>query len=434
MNALHTFTSLKNIVTLGMSTMVILSCGSFQGASYFESDGIYTSHNEIRQIPNATAQQSSKSDYYSSYFKNAADGYLDVADDDLYFTDSEGYTSDYAAENTSVWVQNSQIPWGGQTTQTEIIFMDTRPNYWGLSGFAFMNSPFWNSYYANPYRFGYGPYASFYNPYRNRFFGYNSYWDFYDPFYSPFGYAGFYGGFYGGYSGYGWNFGYAGYNPYRLNRYHNRNHYNNQRWNGDKDYRNTVARVQSGRGEKNYDKPKRNRENKDSRQSVNNSADIQSTLNRINMWRGFTSLGRNVQILNNRQNVLGSKTISGNSRTTRPIYNAPNVQGTNRTSTSPSKSVQGNTGRFTQSRYNLGARNISTPSTRTNSSLQRNITNTRIIQNNSSRIRNSNQSFSKPNYNSSPQRSYTPAPTRSMSTSRGSVSRGRSSSGGRRNP
>ena len=57
MNALHTFASLKNIVTLGMSTMVILSCGSFQGASYFESDGIYTSRNEIRQIPIATAQQ-----------------------------------------------------------------------------------------------------------------------------------------------------------------------------------------------------------------------------------------------------------------------------------------------------------------------------------------------------------------------------------------
>ncbi|MFZ8960857.1 MAG: hypothetical protein ACO2Y1_04240, partial [Flavobacteriaceae bacterium] len=117
MNALHTFASLKNIVTLGMSTMVILSCGSFQGASYFESDGIYTSRNEIRQNPNTTAQKSSKSDYYSSYFKNAADGYLDVANDDLYFTDSEGYTSDYTTENPSVGVQNSQIPWGGQTTQ-----------------------------------------------------------------------------------------------------------------------------------------------------------------------------------------------------------------------------------------------------------------------------------------------------------------------------
>lgn len=432
MNALHYLASLKNIVTFGLTSLVIMSCGSFQGASYFESDGIYTSRNEVRQVSNSSTPQSSKSDYYSNYFKNAAEGSLDIAENDLYFTDNQAYTSEYSSDNSSVGVQNTQIPWGGKTTQTEIIIMDTRPNLWGLSNFAFMNSPFWNSYYTNPYRFGYGLYTPFFNPYRNRFFGFNSYWNYFDPFYSPYGFAGIYGDFYG----YGWNLGYAGYGPYRWNRFYNRNHYHNQQWNGDQDYRNTVARIQSGRGEKNYDNPKRNRENKDNRQSKNNTSDIQSTIDRINLGRGINSLGRNVQILNDRQNILGSKNISGNSKTTRPIYGAQNFQGINRTSTNPSKSIQDNTGRFTQSRYNLGTRNKSTtPSTRSsNSSLQRNITKPRIIQNNSSRNYNSNRTNTNPNYNNSPQRSYTPATSRPMSTSGGSVSGGRSSSGGRRNP
>jgi hypothetical protein len=124
---------------------------------------------------------------------------------------------------------------------------------WGLSGFAFRGSPFWNSYYFNnPYRFGYGFYGSpfmdpfmgpfmepFMNPYNG---GYNGMWRF-DPFYSPFGFHG----------GYGFGYGLNRWN--RWNRWHpfgvSYYDYNNKRINGyGKDYNSTVARIKSGRGEK----------------------------------------------------------------------------------------------------------------------------------------------------------------------------------------
>ena len=47
----------------------------------------------------------------------------------------------------------------------EVILVNNFQNYsWGLAGFGFGYSPFWNNYYANPYRFGYG---GFYSPFLN---------------------------------------------------------------------------------------------------------------------------------------------------------------------------------------------------------------------------------------------------------------------------
>ena len=146
---------LKNLFLGLFSAALVLSCGSFQSTSYYESDGIYVS--KIR-TETSRAPKNNNSNYYEQYFQNAADeGYAEPASDEIYFTDTDSYASTgQSYENNNVEYSNSQIPWGEQTSRTEIVYIDNSPSYlWGLSGFAFNFSPFWNGYYANPYRFGY---------------------------------------------------------------------------------------------------------------------------------------------------------------------------------------------------------------------------------------------------------------------------------------
>ena len=177
---------IKNSFLVVAVSTIVFSCGSFQSASYFESDGIYVSKVQTqKERPQETAG-SNKNNYYSQYFKDVADGNMPLASDDTYFTDSETYTSADQYQQTAVDNNISQIPWGGETTQTEIIVVNNNPNYlWGLSGFAFNNSPFWNNYYGNQFRFGYG---NFYNPYFDFYSGYAGYWGGFNSFYSHFAY------------------------------------------------------------------------------------------------------------------------------------------------------------------------------------------------------------------------------------------------------
>ena len=76
--------------------------------------------------------------------KNAAElGVLDNNSESIIFTDVDSYNS--ISENQEEVILNdfSQKPWGDETSQTEIILFNNRPNFmWGLSGFAFNNSPF----------------------------------------------------------------------------------------------------------------------------------------------------------------------------------------------------------------------------------------------------------------------------------------------------
>ncbi len=198
--------------------LILFSCGSFQGASYFESDGIYVSKAQTQQERPQEAAGLNKNNYYSQYFKDVADGNMPLVSDDTYFTDSETYTSTDQYQQTAVDNNISQIPWGGETTQTEIIVVNNTPNYlWGLSGFAFNNSPFWNNYYGNQFRFGYG---NFYNPYFDFYGGYAGYWGGFNSFYRPFAY---YGGFYNPYGFRNpWNrFGYTNIFGNRYNNFGN---------------------------------------------------------------------------------------------------------------------------------------------------------------------------------------------------------------------
>lgn len=311
---------IKRVVLSFLLASLVLSCGSFQGASYFESDGIYASQTVVRsERPQATTDNNN---YYTQYFKSAAEeGYVEPAADEVYFTDTDSYNSSYQEEVNQEL--NSQIPWGSQTAQTEIVLINNRPNnLWGLSGFAFNFSPFWNNYYGNPYRFGYG---RFYDPFFNRPF-WNPYggfagWGGFDPFYSPFSY---YGGFY---NPYGFGFGYG-------NRWGNRwgNRFN--RWNrfGDyygndfnrrnnRDYRSTVARIKSGRGEKTYNSDT-SRSRRNSRTANSKANEIQTTLNRLNVGRGTRTVGRSTLVGFDRNRLgITSGGSSSQSRSVRPVGN-----------------------------------------------------------------------------------------------------------------
>ena len=65
--------------------VIVYSCGSYQGSSYYTSDGIY---GEISGSENQTNQSSNSSEYYKDVFSNIADDYTSVSDSENYlFTD-----------------------------------------------------------------------------------------------------------------------------------------------------------------------------------------------------------------------------------------------------------------------------------------------------------------------------------------------------------
>lgn len=432
MNANLSFQKIKNLILVFAVSIILFSCGSFKSASYFDADGIYASQsNREQRVP----QVENNNDYYSQYFKDIADNNVPVNNDDTYFTDTESYSTTEQYQTNTGDSGYTQIPWGGETAQTEIIVVNNTPNYlWGLSGFAFNYSPFWNNYYGN--RFGYGRfYDPFFNPYG---WGFAGYWGGFNSFYSPFSYGGFYHPYYNGFSN-PWN----RYNRWNRNRFENRygNRFNNY---NNRNYNSTVARIKSGRGEKNYGSSVRDSKSKRNRQSKSNQEDIKNTLNRVNVGRRYNALGRNLVLGSTR---LGVKN-SGGSITARPAVNGINsgTTGVSRSgTTNPNKSVKSSTGRFSQSRYSPTVRNRSNrtnPRTRSaesrNKSVTRPKTKRQYNNNNYNQTsRNSTQNRSNSYSTPSSSRSYS-SPSRSFSSgsrsgSSRSSSAGRGSSSGRRN-
>ncbi len=345
MNTRKYFRKFRILSIALVASSVFLSCGSFSGASYFSNDGIYISEISKRSDLNSESIVNN-SNYYSNYFKDLVQD--DFPENKIYFTDTDNYTSEefYLDENKDI--KSSQIPWGEKSTQTEINIFNTSPNYfWGLSGFAFRGSPFWNNYYFNdPYRFGYGfngtPFMDpFMGPFMNPYYGgYSGLWRF-SPFYSSFG---FYGGYGFGYGLNSWNIGY----PFGVGYY---NYY--KRSNGyDKDYISTIARVRSGRGEKNYERTKRSdRIEKQNSKNWKSSETVELT-NRVNSGRSLNSLRAEYLLANREKNILGKKETKS-SPTARPIIGPTlGVTGSSLGNTNPSKGMTGNSKRrFSEQPY-----------------------------------------------------------------------------------
>ena len=449
MNATFSLSKIKKLFLGLFCATLLISCGSFQSASYFETDGIYVSKKSNSQ---ESSQEVTQDTYYSQYFQDVADGYIPETTQETYFTDTDAYTSSGQNQSNDIDSGTSQIPWGGQTSQTEIIVGNNGPNYFwgGLSGFAFRTSSFWNNYYGDSFRFGYGNFFNpFFNPYQSNF----GFWgnQFFNPFMNPYSaYSNFYSPY--GYANY-WNVN------QRWGRNRFMNGYNNQNLN-DRDFASTVARVRSGRGEKNYgNSSDRNNRNDDSKESKSDDRDVQRTINRINVGRGVNSIGRGVSIGSIGTNQLRGN-ITSNSRVTnsRNIGSTSGITGFYSSNRNLTKALQGSSsGRVSLSRNSLGVRNntkTSSPRTVRPIKTRRPVAVNRlpvIKRAKPKQINRSNTTYNRPkknnttparSYNSTPARSYSSTPARSYnsgSSSRGSSSgassggSGRSSSGGRRN-
>ena len=171
----------------------LFSCGSYQGVSYYASDGIYGGEVAIKTKPEKS-QTNTKGVYYKDYFNNISDEYSSLDDPQNYvYTDTDNYSSNNGNSNVRV---NSQAPWGDRTNRTEVYYINNNP--WGYFNFnwGFHNSfydPFWN---YSPFFFNrgfYRPYwgLSFYDPYYRFGYGYYGYPYFGSPY--RYGYRGYYG-------------------------------------------------------------------------------------------------------------------------------------------------------------------------------------------------------------------------------------------------
>ena len=176
--------------------MTFLSCGSYQGSSYYATDGIYGSSSvEITKVRSET-QNAKNDDKYQNYFNNMVDDYSSIDDGhDYAYTDIENYSSE--TNNSNVHV-NSQAPWGASSNRTEVYLVNNNP--WnGFYGSGFGYGGFSNGGFHNPYWSLYGPYdfyrdyywgprwgIGFYSPFRNFGYGYNYYFPYYR--YNNYGY------------------------------------------------------------------------------------------------------------------------------------------------------------------------------------------------------------------------------------------------------
>jgi len=82
MNARTNFQKIKVFFTAFIASLTFVGCGSFQGASYFSSDGIYSTKTQVR-TEQSSQPKSTNSSYYSDYFKDAAQG--TVAENEVFF-------------------------------------------------------------------------------------------------------------------------------------------------------------------------------------------------------------------------------------------------------------------------------------------------------------------------------------------------------------
>ena len=139
--------------------IIVYSCGSYQGSSYYTSDGIY---GKISGSENQTNQSSNSSEYYKDVFSNIADDYTSVSDSENYlFTDIENYHSPDQNTDPSI---SSQAPWGDRVDNTQIYFTNNHlPMHY-----------YYDNYYPY-YNYGYYGSISGYNPLWRRY----RYYDYY---------------------------------------------------------------------------------------------------------------------------------------------------------------------------------------------------------------------------------------------------------------
>lgn len=284
----------------------IFSCGSYQGVSYYASDGIYGGNASVG-TRTEKSNKDNKEVYYKEYFNNIADDYSSLENPQKYVDiDSDNYIDNNVRGNSDVRV-NSQAPWGDRTSKTEVYYINNNP--WGYfnNNWGFYNSffdPFWN-----------------YNPFFNRGF-YRPFWglSFYDPFYR-FGYFGYYG--YPNF-GYPYRYGYRGYYGNLYDRSYAQSPYSR----GSGRYANANNSM-GGRYSENFSRTRSARSNRYSRVNTNSA----SSTKRYNEGRrppsktsnsnsSQTSRSNNTRSNNNSRYNNRTQSNSNYSSTNRSNYNS----------------------------------------------------------------------------------------------------------------
>ena len=426
-----TSTHLLAILTIIFFALLLFSCGSFQGSSYY-SDGIYSSEGTprvtTRSTPSPQSEQNNTSpsqDYYSQRFQNMADDYTSINEEPVYFTDTDQYNSNETTSTQTVDDTNysqavttnnySQPAWGSDPSTTNVYVINNRPwfNDPFFYGYGF-NQPYWGWGFYNPYRpwRWRSPFRFSYRPY----YDWSFYGSFYNPYYHPvaFGHPA-YGGFYNPYY-------YQGFRNYRIDRRNGR-------------YGSNIAWVRGRRGERMYSNSRgvNNRVNTQRQTRTSNTQGINQyhSGSRSNVTRsnGQVNNSRTATVRSTRTNVRNQgqeRVINSRSSGSRSAVN------NGRSATQNQQTVQGST--RVRSSSNTPANYTRSNNTGSSRSVQRN-TNTRSYRqqpaNNSGKSsarRSSYSSTKSSSYSSGRSSSY-----RSSGASRSSSGRssGRSSSGRR---
>lgn len=222
---------------LALFGFLMVSCGSYQQASYYDSDGIYTdapqrvTTERYQQPPAQRRAVKDDQNVYGNYFGQKAQEYGEILDSEI-FTDVDSYAAataqdslDLDAEDNYYYDPNNTYEgyagWGDNATRVNINIYDD----WGWGGFGYgLGYPWvygnfgwgWN----NPWRWNYGWGWNNWG-WNNWGWGFNYGWGWNNWGWGwnnwGWGYPGYWGSFYG-HPYYGYGRGYYGYGGYAWNR------------------------------------------------------------------------------------------------------------------------------------------------------------------------------------------------------------------------
>lgn len=224
----HSEYSVKGLALL--AGLLVVSCGSYQQASYYPNDGIYaddTGRVTVEHYPQTQQRAAAKDDdnVYGNYFGQKAEEYGEILDSEV-FTDVDSYSAATAQDSLNLDAESDYYydpnntyqgygGWGDNASSVTVNVYDG----WGWGGYGYGLGYPWIGYYGygfyNPWRY-YGGYWG-YPGYYGYGWGWGGYWG-----YNSWGWGGYWGypGYWGGYYGYPYyrHGGYYGYGSYAYNR------------------------------------------------------------------------------------------------------------------------------------------------------------------------------------------------------------------------
>ncbi|MEX0274215.1 MAG: hypothetical protein AB3N16_07555 [Flavobacteriaceae bacterium] len=153
--------------------ILMASCGSYQSASYYDSDGIYADPQDRRTVERAPQKKQVRNTYSDSFGQK--DNELDELREDEVFTDIDSYSSagtydsiPDSGELTQYYKNendyNGYAGWGDNTSN---VYVNVYGNNWGWNNWGWgWNDPWlWNNWgwgyntwrwYGRPWRYGWG--------------------------------------------------------------------------------------------------------------------------------------------------------------------------------------------------------------------------------------------------------------------------------------